>query len=133
MLNFVVRFAQFLALGLLLCSLAFGQGVTGSLSGTVVDAHNAVIGGATVDARQDETGVTLHTFSSEAGLYVFPSMPVGHWTVTAEKPGFQKLVRSGIEIFIAQRQSLGLPLEVGDVKQSVEVNAAAQLLETQTS
>ena len=126
MLNFVVRFAQFLAPGLLLCSLAFGQGVTGSLSGTVVDAHNAVIGGATVDARQDETGVTLHTLSSEAGLYVFPSMPVGHWTVTAEKPGFQKLVRSGIEIFIAQRQSLGERIRPTDAPPRPEPVLAGQ-------
>ena len=57
MLNFVVRFTQFLTMGFLVCSLAFGQGVTGSLAGTVLDANSAVIAGATVEAHQDETGV----------------------------------------------------------------------------
>ena len=74
-----------------------------------------------------------HTISSDAGLYVFPNLPTGIWTVTAEKPGFKKLVRTGIEIFIAQRQALDLKLEVGDVKQTVEVAANQTLLETETS
>ena len=65
-----------------------------------------------VDATLTASGVTLHTVSSEAGLYVFPSMPPGVYTVTAAKTGFKKLVRPEIQIFIAQRQALDLPMEV---------------------
>src|ERR1700757_1039266 len=118
---------------LLFSSLAFGQSQTGSLSGSVLDANDAAIPGAVVDIRENRTGVTAHTVSSDAGLYVFPSLPPGIWTVTAEKPGFKRLVRTDIEIFIAQRQALDLKLEVGDVKQSVEVSATQTLLETETS
>src|SRR6267142_4297477 len=96
------------------CVTAFAQSQTGSLSGTVLDSNNAAVPGATVDATLTASGVTLHTVSSESGLYVFPSLPPGIWTVSAEKAGFKKVVRPGIEIFIAQRQTLDLQLEVGD-------------------
>jgi hypothetical protein len=53
--------------------------------------------------------------------------------VSAEKAGFKKVIRTGVEIFIAQRQSLDLQLEVGDMKQTVEVSATQTLLDTDTS
>jgi hypothetical protein len=118
---------------LLFSSLAFSQSQTGSLSGSVLDANDAAVGGASVDVRENHSGVTAHTVSSDAGVYVFPSLPPGIWTVTAEKPGFKKLVHADIEIFIAQRQALDLKLEVGDVKQTVEVTTSQTLLETETS
>ncbi len=99
----------------------------------MVDANDASVPGAVVDATLTASGVTLHTISSEAGLYVFPNVPPGLWTITVEKQGFKKLVRTDIQIFIAQRQALDLKLEVGDVKQSVEVSATQTLLETETS
>ena len=116
-----------------LCAAAFGQSQTGSLSGVILDVGNATIPGVSVDATLNSTGVTLHTVSSDAGVYVFPSLPPGEWTISAEKQGFKRLVRTNIQIFIAQRQSLDLQLEIGDVKQSVEVNATQTLLDTETS
>jgi hypothetical protein len=62
-----------------------------------VDANDAAVAGAAVEALESNTGVTAQTISSDAGLYVFPSLPPGMWTVTAEKAGFKKLVRGGIE------------------------------------
>ncbi|HVW83938.1 MAG TPA: TonB-dependent receptor [Bryobacteraceae bacterium] len=115
------------------CPAAFPQAETGSLSGTVLDANGSAVPGASVDATLVASGVTLHTVSSEAGLYVFPSLPPGIWTVTAEKTGFKKLIRPEIQIFIAQRQTLDLQLEIGDVKQSVEVSATQTLLDAETS
>ena len=132
-MNFVVRCLECCAVGLLACSIAFSQSQTGSLSGTVLDAHNAAIPDVQVDAVQAETQVTLHTVSVQSGVYVFPNVPPGIWTLTAEKGGFKKLVRSGIQIFVAQRQTLDLQLEIGDVSQSVQVTAEAPLLDTNTS
>jgi len=129
-MNFAVRPALY---GLLFCSIAFSQSQTGSLAGTVVDTQNAAVAQATVDVTLADSGVSLHTTSSESGFYVFPSLPPGLWTVTVGKPGFKKLVRTGIEIFIAQRQTLDLQLELGDVQQRVEVSATQTLLDTDTS
>jgi hypothetical protein len=114
-------------------SLAFGQAQTGSLSGTVTDQSGAPVPGASVGVKEERTGVAASTVTSEAGIYVFPSLPPGIWTITTEKSGFKRSVQSGFEIFIAQRQVLDLKLEVGDVKQSVEVAANQSLLETETS
>src|SRR2546430_17296886 len=94
-----------------LCAAAFGQSQTGSLSGIVMDPGNAAIPGVSVDATLTSAGVTLHTITSDAGIYVFPSLPVGLWSITAEKSGFKKLIRNDVQIFIAQHQSLDLPLE----------------------
>lgn len=118
---------------LLVSTVAFSQSQTGSISGSVLDPNNAPVPGAAVRAHEVRSGVTVQTVSSDAGLYVFPSLPPGIWTISAQKEGFKELVRPGIEIFIAQRQSLDLKLEVGDVKQSVEVSATQTLLETETS
>ena len=49
-------------------------------------------------------GVTFTTISNDAGAHVCPSLPPGIWSVSAEKSVFKKLVRSNVEIFIAQRQ-----------------------------
>lgn len=113
--------------------LAFPQSQTGSLAGTVVDAHNAGVPAAKVEATLESSGLKLQTVSSEIGLYVLPNLVPGVWTVTVEKEGFKKLVRTGIEIFVAQRQTLDLPLEVGDTKQSVEVSEKQSQLDIETS
>src|SRR5258708_7844122 len=86
------------ALGLLLCPIAFCQSQPGSLSVSVWDSNNAAAPGPTVDAPLTASGIPLHTISSESGLYVFPSLPPGIWTVTAEKPGFKKVIRPEVEI-----------------------------------
>ena len=133
MRNYVVRCAHLAALALAVSSTVLGQSQTGSLSGTVMDANNAGVPEAAIDATLVASGVTLHTVSNEAGLYVFPNLPTGIWTITAERAGFKKLVRSGIEIFIAQRQTLDRQLELGDVKQDVVVTANQSLLDSETS
>lgn len=116
-----------------LSSAAFGQAQTGSVSGTVFDPNGGAIPGAEIEATLPASGTTLRTVSSEAGLYVFPNLPTGLWTITATKSGFKKLVRTDIQIFIAQRQALDLTLEIGDVAQRVEVSATQTLLDAETS
>jgi len=105
----------------------------GSLAGVVVDSVGAVVPGAAVTIRHDATGREIRTVSSDAGVYAFPTLDVGSYTVTAEAKGFKKLVRPGIVIQTASRASLELRLEVGEVTQSVEVTAEAPLLAADTS
>ncbi len=112
---------------------AIAQMATGSITGSILDPAGAVIPGAIVTARNEQTGASFRTESSEAGLYVLGSLPPGLYEVTVEKPGFRKLVRGGLEVRVAVRLGLDLSLEVGDVQQTVEVVAEAPLLETATS
>jgi hypothetical protein len=114
-------------------SSAFGQSQTGSIAGSISDTNGAPIAGTAVQAQQKETGAKLDTVTSEAGLYVFPSVPTGIWTISAEKSGFKKSINDNVQVFIAQRQTFDIRLEIGDVKQSVEVAANQTLLDTETS
>jgi len=121
----------FVVVFLLVSSLCFGQVSTGSIAGTITDPGGAAIPNAKVTAKNLSSGITTETVTSAAGLYVFGSVPVGMYEVSVAQTGFKKLVRSGLEVRVAQRVVLDLSLEVGDVQQSVEVTAEAPLLEAQ--
>jgi hypothetical protein len=112
---------------------AFGQSQTGSISGTISDPNGALLPGTAVQATQNETGIKLDTVASEAGIYVFPTLSVGIWSISAERTGFKKSVHDNVQVFIAQRQTLDIQLEIGDMKQTVEVSATQTLLDTETS
>ena len=122
---------MFVVVFLLISSLCFGQVSTGSIAGTITDPGGAAIPNAKVTAKNLSSGITTDTVTSAAGLYVFGSVPVGQYEVSVSQTGFKKLVRSGMEVRVAQRVVLDLSLEVGDVQQSVEVTAEAPLLEAQ--
>ncbi|HWQ54011.1 MAG TPA: TonB-dependent receptor, partial [Bryobacteraceae bacterium] len=125
-----------LAILILVCfavTMAMAQSSSGSISGTLTDPNGAVIPGAKIQALHVETGVVSNTTSTQAGIYVFPSLPVGPYTITVEQPGFKKLVRSNIDVRLGSRLTVDLRLEVGDIQQSVEVKAEAPLLEMTTS
>ncbi|MCC6366708.1 MAG: TonB-dependent receptor [Bryobacterales bacterium] len=111
----------------------FAQQNTGSIGGTVTDPNGASVPGAQVAAKNDATGLNIETVTNDAGLYVFPSLQAGQYTITVEKTGFKRLNRSGIEVRVALRIALDLQLEVGDVQQSVDVTAEAPMLEATTS
>ncbi|MEP6536684.1 MAG: TonB-dependent receptor [Bryobacteraceae bacterium] len=108
----------------------FGQSNTGSLSGTITDPNAAAVPEAKLRARHDQTGQETDTVTTRTGNYVFASLPVGTYTITVEASGFKKLSRADLEIRVAQRQTLDLQMEVGDVQQTVNVTAEAELLDT---
>jgi hypothetical protein len=115
---------------LLLASAASAQVSTGSMSGTITDPNGAAVPGVRVTATHAASGVAAESLTSDAGLYLFASLPAGSYTITAEKAGFKKLNRTGIEIRVASRVDLNMSLEIGDVQQSVDVVGVAPLLET---
>jgi hypothetical protein len=131
--NCVKKLSLWMVVMGLACNAAYGQSQTGSISGSVLDPNGAALADAAIEARQAATGIIVRTVSSDAGLYVFPNLPVGIWTVTVEKIGFKKSINDGVQVFIAQRQALDIQLQLGDVKQSVEVSANQTLLDTETS
>jgi hypothetical protein len=125
--------AILIMLALVFTCAATAQVATGSLAGTVTDPTGAGIPAVKVTATNAASGARIETISSDAGLYVFPTLPPAVYSVSAEKPGFKRLSRSGIEIRIAQRIDMNLQMELGDVQQTVEVTADVPLLETSTS
>ena len=132
----MIRSRTTLCLTLLACMTSVAlvaQVSSGSMSGVVSDPNGASVPGAKVSATNSASGGQSETVTSDAGLFVFPSLSVGTYEVTVEKPGFKKLNRSHIEIRIASRQELDLKLDVGDVQQTVTVSERGELLETSSS
>jgi hypothetical protein len=127
----------FMALAGVLCilsgSAAQAQRLDGTLRVTVADKSQANIEGAKVTAENEATGVALTTTASSSGTYVFPNLLVGTYTVTIEKDGFKKAVQKGIIVNSNQVTEAKVDLELGSVSATVEVEAGADLVKTESS
>ena len=91
---------------LLIAAAAFAQSGTGSLSGTITDPNGAAVSGAAVEAKEEATGRLYKTKTTEAGVYVLPTLPVGMYSITAEQPGFKKSVQTDVEVRVALRATV---------------------------
>ncbi|HUQ90714.1 MAG TPA: carboxypeptidase-like regulatory domain-containing protein [Bryobacteraceae bacterium] len=120
----------FLAFATAICLMAQS---TGSLTGVVQDSQGSVIVGAEVTAENSATGLRLPTTANEAGIYLFPSLPVGEYRVSVAYAGFRTKVKSAIRLQIDQRLTANFELDVAGVQTQVQVESAQALLETTTS
>ena len=111
---------------------AFGQ-VSGSISGYVKDASGAAVPGVSVTAVMSEQQTTRTAQSDTEGLYNFVGMAPGHYEVSFAAKGFDKQVRSGVELTVGQNVRVDAALTVGSVQTQVQVGAAAPLVDTQSS
>lgn len=111
----------------------FAQGERGTITGTVTDTTGALVADAAVTLRNTGTNAQTRSQSNTAGIYVFPALNPGVYEVTCEKAGFRTRKVSGINLSIGLTATIDMQLEVGAVTESVNVSAAAVLLEAQTS
>ncbi len=121
----------------ILCSLfaapLLSQDPRGTIVGNVTDIGGAVIPGVNVRVVNTQTGVEITTSSSEVGNFELPYLNPGVYQLSVEHSGFNKWMRSGIELRTADRLSIDIQLEVGDVTETVEVTAVAPLIESTTA
>ncbi|MBY0502932.1 MAG: TonB-dependent receptor [Bryobacteraceae bacterium] len=116
---------------LLMASLAaHAQQGRGTILGTVTDASGAPVAGAVVRVVNTATNVGVETQTTGEGLYQASNLAVGEYTVTVEKPGFRKVLRSGLQLQVDQRAQIDVKLDVGQVSDSVEVKGEAPLVDT---
>ena len=133
MLNrFRVRALLVLFLGLSPVA-ALAQQETATIAGAVADGSGAIVPGATVTATNVQTGISVKTQADQDGTYVIPSLRPGEYTVTAESTGFQKTIRTGVTLQVAQVARIDMTLQAGQITESVEVVGATPLLDTLTS
>src|SRR5207245_10614675 len=93
--------------------LVFAQGFTGAITGTVKDVSGAAVVGAAVTVKHVETGLTRTVEADASGNYSVSSLPVGEYELTAEKMGFEREVRRGIKLAVAQEAVVNFTLQVG--------------------
>ncbi|CDM66767.1 TonB-dependent receptor [Pyrinomonas methylaliphatogenes] len=120
----------------LTCSaLVSGQVIsTGSLSGAVVDQAGAVVAGATVTVRNNETGAEYTAQTADNGTFIVPSLPVGTYTVTVTMQGFKQAILQDVKIDVGKVSSVNVSLEPGQINESVTITGAGgELLQTQST
>ena len=113
------------------CVLA--QTTNGSIQGTVTDPSGAAIVGASVTSRNMDTGLTVATTTTGAGLYSLPNLPPGRYSITVQGPNLRKYSREGVTVQTGATVGLDIPMQMGGVSESVTVAADATQLETATS
>jgi hypothetical protein len=106
---------------------------TGTISGVVTDTSGATVPGAHVSITQQETNLRLALVTNDSGFYSAPSLRLGHYDVQAAKEGFQTQNKTGVELRLQDRIELNFTLAVGATSSEVTVEAAAPLLESETS
>ncbi|HXH05080.1 MAG TPA: TonB-dependent receptor [Vicinamibacterales bacterium] len=109
---------------------AAGQVERASISGTVRDATDAVVPGATIRVRSVETNVAVETVTDEAGAYAVRALLPGRYEIEAALQGFQP-VRQQLELQVGQRARVDLTLGVAGVEQAITVEASSPLLSTE--
>ncbi|MBN1567267.1 MAG: TonB-dependent receptor [Acidobacteria bacterium] len=112
---------------------AVGQATGGTLRGTVKDSTGAVVPEAVVTATNEATGAKFVTVTSSAGLYSFPNLLVGSYSVSVEHTGFKKTVRKDVAVSANQITDADTVLEIGEVSTTIEVVGGAELLSLTTS
>jgi Carboxypeptidase regulatory-like domain len=104
-----------------------------SLRGTVIDSQGNAVSGATVTLTNRDTSATLVSTTDDNGIYQFNALPPAAYRLTAEHSGFKKKVLENVQIIPEQPNSLDLPLEVGEVRETVTVSGTTQALDTETA
>jgi len=101
-----------------------------SITGRVTDAQSAVIPGASVIVTNIGTNAMSRTNTNDTGYFEVSLLNPGQYSVTVEAPGFRRALRGGLDLNVGSRLDLNFQLEVGAVTETVEVEAAAPLLDT---
>lgn len=128
------------AIALLACScllaipgMLSGQSTSGSIAGVVQDTQGGVIPGAKVTALLANRGNTVSTITDAQGRFVFTTLEPGTYNITAEKKGFKKFERDRVVLNANDRLSSGVfKMQIGNISQTVEVEATGQMLKTES-
>jgi hypothetical protein len=111
-------------------SLCSAQTSTSLISGTVFDNSGAVVTGAIVTAANEGTGASLKQLTNSAGLYAFPSIPVGTYTITVEATGFKTERQSGSKLVVGTPLAVNFTLQIGSATDVIKVEASAEQVNT---
>lgn len=110
---------------------AFGQEAT--ILGTVTDPSGSVVPNVKVTITHVETGESRSSTTNDAGQYVAPGLPIGHYNVSAKATGFGIAERSGVTVNVNDRARIDFVLKVGTTQENVTVEANAVQVQADSS
>jgi hypothetical protein len=98
------------------------QTFRGTILGAVTDTSGAVVSGAKIGVKNENTGQERSTQTSADGSYSVPELPLGTYTVTISQAGFQTFVTSKVVVDVATERRVDAQLKTGKVSEVVEVS-----------
>ena len=108
---------------IVLSAIAFAQSDRGTITGTVTDPAGAVIGAATIKAKNTANGIEYTTAATNTGNYTLAQLQPGPYELSVSMSGFKTLVRTGLTVVSAQTLRVDAALEIGALTESVTVPA----------
>jgi hypothetical protein len=106
---------------------------TARVNGAITDTSNAVISSARITVTNVDTGIQRETASDTTGFYEVSLLPPGDYKITAQKEGFRQFTREQVRLEVNQVARVDFVLQLGAVSETVDVQAAAPLLESSNS
>ena len=122
-----------ISLVVLSATLAFAQGGTSRVGGTVTDSNGALLGGAKVTVTSEATDVSITQVTTSGGVYSFASIIPGKYTITVEQTGFKKIVQTGNVVQTDTPLNVDISLGVGNVSETVTVQSQGIEVQTNTA
>jgi hypothetical protein len=123
MLSRIVLFLGVILLIPLFALNGWGQSNTSRLDGVITDPSGGIISAAHITLIDAETGFTNTNGTNNNGLYVFPQVPAGKYTIQVGKKGFQTAVVNNVRIDVGVPLTVNVCLAVGEISEKVEVSA----------
>ncbi len=118
------KLAQWTCASTLLIACLPGQTITSTMIGTVTDPANALIPGVEIRLTDRGTGAARTVTTDNAGLFRFPNLPPGIYTVTIRASGFKTRLEKDINLASSETRDLGtISLEIGNVSEQITVEA----------
>jgi len=108
----------------------WAQVQSGNIVGTITDPAGSVVAGAKVTLVNAATGFQRTVDTDASGRYTAELIPIGPYTITVTVPGFQKLVREGLQLTTAETMTVDLKLTLGSVEQTVGVEQTVEVTGT---
>jgi hypothetical protein len=130
-----LRICQLFGLAALSCFIGTAAilAQTSGIQGVITDPTQAAIPGATVRVVNTATGVQYTARTNEQGFYTVPFLQPGTYRIEAERAGFSPVTRENLVLNVDQVARVDFSMRVGAVAETVEVTAAAALLESETT
>ena len=113
-------------------NVVIAQTSTSRITGTVTDASGAVAG-ATVTLKNEATGATSVQTTTDAGLFAFPSLPVGTYAITVERTGYKTYQKTGNLLEVNTPLTIDVLMEVGQVSETVNVQGGVEQIQTSSA
>jgi hypothetical protein len=110
---------------------AFAQ--TAQLTGTVTDKSGAVVPDAKITATNVATGVARSATTNASGNYLITALLPGNYQITTGASGFKQVAQGPVAFAVDQVARIDFVLDIGEVRETVEVSATAALLDSETS